>query len=337
MATNNNGTSTFTSNRFESSHKTKDDLLNEILQCGICLSRMSSPCCLPCAHAFCRSCLIDYAENNYVNTSSSMNYIRCPYCNIYLNYSSIEQLETMLIVNPTLRQLCEVLEAAKTASEQTNAGYQARCHTCCSLQMLKICKHCSFMLCATCRRTHLLDVHRESKFQLDILDSRLRLINDKRSQLNQMHQEYDRMKELIHSYTEKLMHTINEQCTQAFQILDERQHSNDETFWIGNGFDNGEKLDFFIALLDTGKRKLSAKNITDRDLMDLSDNLQTIPDVDENLLNSMTFSQVSLIVDETCFTKQFIRIGEKNEPSMATDIPEEASHLDNEQTESNQT
>ncbi|CAF5177063.1 unnamed protein product, partial [Rotaria sp. Silwood1] len=41
-----------------SSSKTKDDFLNEILMCGICLSRMSSPYCLPCAHSFCRSFII---------------------------------------------------------------------------------------------------------------------------------------------------------------------------------------------------------------------------------------------------------------------------------------
>jgi hypothetical protein len=59
----------------ETSSKDKDDLLNEILTCGICLSRMTSPCCLPCAHSFCRSCLLDYAQNNNMNTVTPINYI----------------------------------------------------------------------------------------------------------------------------------------------------------------------------------------------------------------------------------------------------------------------
>ena len=46
----------------------------------------------------------------------------------------------------------------------------------------------------------------------------------------------------------KLIHEIEQQRDQALQILNERQHSNDEAFWTGNGFDNGEKLDFFISL-----------------------------------------------------------------------------------------
>ncbi len=84
--------------------KTKDELLNDILTCGICLSRMSSPCCLPCAHSFCRTCLLDYAEN----TSASINYILCPYCKYQLNFRSIEHLESLLIINPIMKQLCDV-------------------------------------------------------------------------------------------------------------------------------------------------------------------------------------------------------------------------------------
>ncbi|CAF3816884.1 unnamed protein product [Rotaria sp. Silwood1] len=160
-----------------SSSKTKDDFLNEILMCGIRLSRMSSPYCLPCAHSFCRSCLLDYAQNNN-NTSTSINFILCPYCKYQFNFRSFEHFESILIINPVLKQLCEALDTSKINSDQqqqqqsqSNGLYRARCHTCCLLKMLKICKHCYFMLCDTCRRTHLLDIHRESKIQLDLLES----------------------------------------------------------------------------------------------------------------------------------------------------------------------
>jgi hypothetical protein len=296
----------------EASSKNKDDLLNEILTCGICLSRMTAPCCLPCAHSFCRSCLLDYAQNNNMNTSTPINYILCPYCKFQFNFRSFQHFESMLIINPTLKQLCEALDTSKLNSDQpqcqTNGIYRARCHTCCLLKMLKICKHCYFMLCETCRRTHLLDVHRESKMQLEILDSRLNLINEKRLEMDKISQEYDDIRQHIKTYVERLIHEIEQQREQALQMIDERQHSNDEAFWIGNGFDNGEKLDFFVSLVDTGKKKLAAKNITDRDLMELSDNLQTMPDVNEKTIQSINFAQLSLALNETFSMKPFIRV-----------------------------
>ncbi|CAF0790034.1 unnamed protein product [Adineta steineri] len=332
MATNSTTSSTFENKTSDKSSKNKEELLNEILTCGICLSRMSSPCCLPCAHAFCRTCIINYAENNNnVNTPTEINYIRCPYCKFQLNFSSLKYLESILIINPTLRQLCEVLETSNLNSNQTNGTYNARCHTCCSLEMLKVCKHCYFMLCDKCRRIHLLDVHRESKIQLDILDTRLRLINEKRLQMDKITEEYDKMRQYIKISSKKLIHTIEQQCNQALERLDEQQNFNDETFWIGNGFDNGEKLDFFISLLDIGKNKLSRKNITDRDLMELYDNLQTIPDVNEKLIESMNFKELSLIVDDTFLKKPFIRVYDKDLSTMTKDISEKLT-TDNEQT-----
>ncbi|CAF2367737.1 unnamed protein product [Rotaria sp. Silwood2] len=328
--------SNFSSNNTETTSKSKDDLLSEILTCGICLSRMTSPCCLPCAHSFCRSCLLDYAQNNNMNTSTPINYILCPYCKFQLNFRSFEHFESMLIINPTLKQLCEALDASVLNSDQpqyqTSGIYRARCHTCCLLKMLKVCKHCFFMLCETCRRTHLLDVHRESKIQLDILDSHLRLINEKRLQMDKISQKYDDMRQHIRNYVERLIREIEQQRDHALDIINDRQQSNDEAFWTGNGFDNGEKLDFFISLLETGQKKLSAKNITDKELMELSDNLQTIPDVHEETIESIHFSQLSLELDEKFPMKQFIHIYDNDIPTTTTNNFEKSTN-DNEQTE----
>jgi len=140
------------------------------------------------------------------------------------------------------------------------------------------------------------------------------------------------MRQHIKAYIERLIHEIEQQRNQALQILDERQHSNDETFWTGNGFDNGEKLDFFVSLLETGKRKLLAKNITDRDLIELSDNLQTIPDVNEKIIESMNFAQLSLILDETLLKKEFIRVYDNDLSTMTKNVSEKLT-TDNEQTE----
>jgi hypothetical protein len=305
--------------------KIKDDVLNEILMCGICLSRMSSPCCLPCAHSFCRSCLIDYAQNTNINPSTPMNFILCPYCKYQFNFRSFEHFESMLIINPILKQLCEALDTSKINNDQhqtqSNGIYRARCHTCCLLKMLKICKHCYFMLCDTCRRTHLLDVHRESKLQLDLLESRIQLINKKRLEMDKKAQEYDDIRQRIENYVQRLIHEIEQQRNQALQILNERQHSNDEAFWTRNGFDNGEKLDFFISLVQTGQKKILAKNITDKDLIELSDNLQTMPDVNEKLIELIKFSQLILELDESVLTKQFIHVYDYQESTNKNEKP----------------
>ncbi|CAF0790988.1 unnamed protein product [Rotaria sordida] len=337
-----NGTSSnFSNNTTETTSKNKDDLLSEILTCGICLSRMSSPCCLPCAHSFCRSCLLDYAQNNNINALTPINYILCPYCKFQLNFRSFEHFESILIINPTLKQLCEALDASVLNSDQsqyqTNGNYRARCHTCCLLKMLKVCKHCFFMLCETCRRTHLLDVHRESKIQLDILDLRLRLINEKRFQMDKITEKYDDMRQHIKNYVERLICEIEQQRDHALHIINDRQQSNDDVFWTGNGFDNSEKLDFFISLFETGQKKLTAKNITDKELMELYDNLQTIPDVNEDIIESIDFTQLSLELDETFPMKQFIRVYDNDISSTMTTDSFEKSTNNNEQTECIQT
>jgi hypothetical protein len=169
------------------------------------------------------------------------------------------------------------------------------------------------MLCETCRRTHLLDVHRESKIQLDLLESRIHLINKKRLEMDKQIQEYDDIRKRINNYVQHLIHDIEQQRDQALKILNERQHANDEAFWRGNGFDNGEKLEFFISLIQTGQMKLSAKNITDKDLMELSDNLQTMPDVNEKLIDLIQFSKLILELDESFSNQQLIRVYDQKE------------------------
>ncbi|CAF0851923.1 unnamed protein product [Adineta steineri] len=314
------------------SSKIKDDLLNEILMCGICLSRMTSPCCLPCAHSFCRSCLLDYAQNTTINSTTSINFIHCPYCKYQLNFRSFEHFESMLIINPILKQLCEALDASKSNNcdqqhqqhqqqqqTQSNGIYRARCHTCGLLKMLKICKHCSFMLCENCRRSHLLDVHRESKLQLNTLETRIEIINKKRLEMDKKSEEYNNIRERIQNYAQRFIHQIEQQRDQALQIINDQQNANDEIFWSGNGFDNGEKLDFFNSLLQTGQKKLFAKNITDKDLMELSDNLQTIPDINEKLIELIQFTQLVLELDEKLLTKQFIRVCDTQETTKKND------------------
>ena len=99
MASNNRSSDCSTSTAETSSTK-KDEVLIETLTCGICLSRMTSPCCLHCGHGFCRQCLLDYASSQ-MNTSSSnlINSLLCPYCKYQVEFHSIEHLESILIMD----------------------------------------------------------------------------------------------------------------------------------------------------------------------------------------------------------------------------------------------
>ena len=184
------------------------------------------------------------------------------------------------------------------------------------------------MLCESCRRSHLLDVHRESKLQLDILESRLRLINEKRSELDHWARRYDEMRDQIRTYAEQCLHEIEEQRDDALRILNERQQLNDESFWTNNGFDTGEKLDFFVSLAETSKKKLAAKNITDKDLMEISDNLQTMPNIDDKALEAIQYHVLTLELDETMPSKRYIRLFEPDDDSTSLD-PQETDSIHN--------
>ena len=175
------------------------------------------------------------------------------------------------------------------------------------------------MLCETCRRTHLLDVHRESKAQLDVLEARLRLINGKRLEMERLAHDYDQMRVDIRVYAEQCLHEIGEQRDQALRLLDERQLANDQSFWTSNGFENGEKLDFFVALVENGTKKLAAKNITDRDLMELAENLQSMPDVDEKTIQAIHFAELGLQFDQTFPMKRYIHLYEQEEEEEEED------------------
>ena len=297
----------------ERSSARKDDL-DEILTCGICLCRMSSPCCLPCAHSFCRSCLLDYAGKSNAPTARPMNYILCPFCKSRLDFRSLEHLQTLLIINPTLNQLCEMLHSSKSSSTQGTS--HARCHTCSSMESLKICKHCSYMLCQKCRQKHLLDVHQQCQSRIEILHSCLQLVDDKHRDLQQVAQGYDRLRETIRVYVDGLMREIEQQRIQALQIIDERQHANEEAFWARNGFENMEKFKFFTSLLEAGKEKLFSEKINDRDLIKLSEDLQTIPDITEDTLASIVFPKLSVQFDQTIPIKQLIHLYDN--PSSTT-------------------
>lgn len=270
------------------------DNLDEILTCGICLFPMSSPCCLPCAHSFCRTCLLDYAGKNRISSARPMYCLPCPFCKSRLDFRSMEHLQSLLIVNPTLNQLCEMLRASKSNPNSTQGTHHARCHTCSSMELLKICKHCSFMLCQTCRQTHLLDLHQQCQSRVQILHSRLQWVHDKHRDLEQVAREYEQLRGDIQTYVDGLIREIQQQRDQVLQMVEERQRENEEMFWTNNGFENIEKFKSFIKLLATAKEKLSADKINDRDLIKLSEDLQTIPDITEETITSIIFPKLSV-------------------------------------------
>ncbi|CAF4626871.1 unnamed protein product, partial [Rotaria magnacalcarata] len=67
---------------------------------------------------------------------------------------------------------------------------------------------------------------------------------------------------------------IEQQRDQALQVLNERKKLSDKAFWKEIKFDNSENFEDFVLLIQTAQKKLSAKHITDKDLLDLSDSLR---------------------------------------------------------------
>lgn len=303
MATNSNHQTATPGSTSQTNAKGKDDNFHQILTCGICLSRMTLPCCLPCAHPFCRQCLIEYARNHIRHGISLNNSLLCPFCKYQLNFSSLEHFETMLIVNPVLNQLCEALDAQPTS---TSGVLMARCHSCSSIKPLKVCKHCSFTLCETCRQNHLLEVHRESSLRLKNLEYHWNIVLAKHEQLDRLNDQFERFRGEIQSFSQRLIQEIETQRDRALQRLAREQEDNEASFWALNGLTNKENLDSLKSLVETGKRKLAASNITDKELIELFESLSTIPVMDESKIGSIEYRNLLLEFDEKILRKKLI-------------------------------
>lgn len=96
------------------------DAIEELIQCGICLEKMSDPRMLPCQHTFCLNCL----QNNLtLKTKTSKSFVHCPLCQNAVDLAdgitSLSDLPKNLYVN-SLLSLITINKTPSASSETAN-------------------------------------------------------------------------------------------------------------------------------------------------------------------------------------------------------------------------
>ena len=134
----------------------KTTLLQELLECPICMNLYEEPCVLPCQHTFCKKCLLPLQNNE-------SNLLDCPLCRTKHRLpNGIEGLAA----NYTMKRLIELdalaYEKEKAMKEKANKE-KAKCFVCQKFACLKVCSDCSYMLCADCIEDPNHDIIIESK------------------------------------------------------------------------------------------------------------------------------------------------------------------------------
>lgn len=199
--------------------------LGELLQCGICLERLSSPRMLPCQHTFCLSCLkthvtarnlkleIGGKPNSPNSTSkgspkftveSEIKSMVCPVCqrNVILEkgLDSIEQLPRNLY----LQSLLKVVEGNSVPQTQTETYRCVSCQTI-SKQQEQVCQHCMQIFCNICWNEHLAEL----ESNLDLLIKQLNESEDKlQHKLDNFENRCDTLQEKIKKATVKKIEEI---------------------------------------------------------------------------------------------------------------------------------
>ena len=131
---------------YKSPKVSKNTLLQELLECPICMNLFDTPTVLPCQHTFCKKCLASLNNNESPGNASIT--ISCPICresHVLLN--GIDALTS----NYTIKRLIE-LESMSPEKEKKKEKPKenAKCFVCQKYCQLKVCNDCSYMLCKEC-------------------------------------------------------------------------------------------------------------------------------------------------------------------------------------------
>ncbi|CAG9764028.1 unnamed protein product [Ceutorhynchus assimilis] len=150
--------------------------LEELLQCGICLERLTHPRMLPCQHTFCLGCLkthvtarnlkfgtIDSPTNNDTSSNiknpkftvdSQIKSMSCPVCQKHMplrdGIDSLDKLPRNLYLQSLLRVVEETPISPKVVENY-------RCVNCqmASAHQEQVCQHCMQIFCNVCWNEHL--------------------------------------------------------------------------------------------------------------------------------------------------------------------------------------
>ncbi len=140
--------------------QSKSHLIQELLECPVCFNLFENPHVLPCQHTYCKACI----NSLFDKTSKTLN---CPICRVKHNLPNgvdsltanftikrLIELESMEVaaqeqVVPEARQ-SPVKEKSPRHQQASRSSANAKCISCQRFTRLRVCSHCSYMLCSDC-------------------------------------------------------------------------------------------------------------------------------------------------------------------------------------------
>lgn len=129
------------------------------------MNLFDNPHVLPCQHTFCKKCIVSL-QNSDANRNK-LTTIDCPICrekhtltngveSLTANYTMKRLIELdAMAASEKEKQLAKEKEKEKEnekekTKEVVKQQYKAKCFSCQRFAYLKVCEHCSYMLCIQC-------------------------------------------------------------------------------------------------------------------------------------------------------------------------------------------
>ena len=128
-----------------------NELLDEMLQCSLCLEQQDDPRLLPCHHSYCRNCL-----HKFVTSKEQANKV-CPMCRaeFVVPEGGVEKFTQNFLVNQILDARDKVRKQSEDECHGTAVGGDVLCHVEeCHQPSVTYCGHGCGYLCIRCDRQH---------------------------------------------------------------------------------------------------------------------------------------------------------------------------------------
>lgn len=130
---------------YKSNQISKSSLLQELLECPICMNLYDTPTVLPCQHTFCKRCIVSLRNSDQPGNIAST--IICPICReSHVLPNGIDALTS----NYTMKRLIELESMPEKEKKKEKPVKEAKCFVCQKYCPLKVCSDCSYMLCKEC-------------------------------------------------------------------------------------------------------------------------------------------------------------------------------------------
>jgi hypothetical protein len=100
--------------------------LEEHVTCDICLELYCNPLLLPCAHSFCKKCILDYVNNRQQLGTPRLTKFSCPSCR--REVSIVHGIETSLPRNFHLANIVESYIGSQRQQQPPGAGSSSESH-----------------------------------------------------------------------------------------------------------------------------------------------------------------------------------------------------------------